>query len=256
MLRCEGISKSFGGTVALDDISLTVNRGEIHGLIGPNGSGKTSLVNLVSGFYQADEGAIYLNDNDITGKAAHVIRRLGLARTFQNIRLYGDLTVLDNVLIGLHLSFLQGKGSPRAWAGALIGSRQSRRREQDARARAMSTLEGVGLAGLAAARTRDLPYGLRKRLELARATIQQPTVLLLDEPTAGLSPAEANDVLHVFEQPAREHGLAVLLIEHRLEWVLEICDRVTVLDAGSTIASGTPAEISRDQEVIRAYIGE
>jgi branched-chain amino acid transport system ATP-binding protein len=256
LLRCDGVTKAFGSTVALNRVHLEVERGEIVGLIGPNGSGKSTLINMVSGFYHPDAGTVELDGTRIDSRSPHVIRRLGISRTFQNLRLYDELSVLDNLLIALTIDFMTGPADPLSIVRALLWTPGAIRKEKVARARAMEALEQIGLSGHRDRRVKDLAYGAKKRLELARVTLAAPKLMLLDEPTAGLSPSEANDILHLFQRPAREQGVAVVVVEHRLEWVLEVCDRVVVLNAGEKIADAPPLEILENAEVRRAYVGE
>lgn len=254
-LDCRNVTKHFQGVVALQDVDLEIRSGEIVGMIGPNGSGKTTLVNVISGFYSPDGGDVLLAGQPIGGMSPSLLRRAGLSRTFQNLRLYEELTVLDNLLIGLHLAFAGRSRWHRNWVGALLSTPGVRRREREYTARARLTLKEAGLAAYCDKRVKHVPYGIKKRLELCRALIGDPTLLLLDEPTAGLSPDEANDILHFFQRPVREAGLAVLLIEHRLDWVLQVCDRIVVLDSGRKLAEGKPSEIMALPEVITVYVG-
>jgi branched-chain amino acid transport system ATP-binding protein len=256
MLECRKISKNFGSVVGLELVDLEIRPGEIVGLIGPNGSGKSTLVNVISGFYRPDAGELMFDGRIVNGAPPNKLRRGGMSRTFQNLRLYDELTVLDNLLIGLHLDYVRGPAADWNWIPAVLQVPAARRQDREDKAKAMAALEQIDLYRQAHMKVRHLSYGQKKRLELARAMIVTPVLLLLDEPTGGLSPEEANEILHFFERPARESGLAVLLIEHRLDWVLEVSDRVVVLDAGRKIAEGLPAEIAADATVHRVYVGD
>ena len=257
MLTCSKLEKSFGGVKALQGIDLEIAPGEIFGLIGPNGSGKSTLVNVMTGFIKPDSGSVVLNGRELVHYGPARIRHRGLARTFQNLRLYDRMTVLDNVLIGLHLEFAKDRPVYFGWVGGMVGWPGSRRTERQARVTAMEALEAVGLADKADQIVGNLSYGEHKRLELARATAVPPAVLLLDEPTAGLSPGEAEELMGLFTRSiSRTVDRCLLLIEHRLELVLGICDRVAVLDSGMKIADGTPEEISNNAEVMRVYVGD
>jgi ABC-type branched-subunit amino acid transport system ATPase component len=251
VLLCDGISKRFARTVALEDVTLAVATGELLGLIGPNGSGKSTLVNVVSGFYAPDSGRVLVGDEDISGTSPQHAATRGVARTFQNLRLIDDLTVLENVVLGLHPSFTRSAGT--AWIAALLGLPVARRLQRDAEARATEALAVVELETLGSRKAGALPYGLKKRLELARALVGRPRVLLLDEPTAGLGAEEVDVVVKLLRE--RVSGIAIVLIEHRLEFVLGLCHRVAVLDAGRKISEGTPNEVASDVRVAKAYLG-
>jgi ABC-type branched-subunit amino acid transport system ATPase component len=257
MLRCTGITKEFGGVHALEDVDLHVEPGEMLGLIGPNGSGKSTFVNVVSGFLVPERGEVLLDDQVLTGHGAGYVRRAGVARTFQNLRLIDRLTVLENVLIGLHLHYTNNRAAYWHWIPAVLGTPAARRRDRSARAMAQEALDHLGLGDKLAQSVGDLSYGDRKRVELARLIALKPKVLLLDEPTAGLEPSEADSLMEtvvglVAASPERH----VLLIEHRLDLVLDLCDRVAVFDSGRKVADGKPQVVANDPEVIRIYIGE
>jgi ABC-type branched-subunit amino acid transport system ATPase component len=233
-LIADGVSKTFGAVVALDDVSLCLRRGEIVGLMGPNGSGKSTLVNVISGVSAPTGGQVFLDSVLLTGRPADHVARSGIARTFQNVRLFKGLTVHDNVV-----SVMRG-----SYAGGVD-------------ARAVELLEKLGIAGLSRARAGDLPYGLQRRLEIARALATDPAFLLLDEPAAGLNDAESMDLEHAIRAVASDahDPCGVLIIDHDMRLMASICDRLHVLFNGRTLAEGSPSEVRRDPEVISAYLG-
>jgi len=248
LLRVKGLAKHFGGLKAVDGVDMEIRRGEIHALIGPNGSGKTTIINMLSGLYVPTAGDIELGGTPITGKRPHDITAQGIARTFQNIRLFGDLTVLENVMIGQH---------SRTKAGLLSSVVQpmSQRAEEAAmRQKALAALEFVGLRGKEFAEAKSLPYGRQRVLELARALVSDPQLLLLDEPAAGLNAAETEELLELLFQ-IRDHGITILLVEHDMSLVMNVSDQITVLNFGKKIAEGPAEAIQKDQEVIDAYLG-
>ncbi len=248
-LSLSGVSRAFGGVRALDEATFTVEGGEVHGLIGPNGAGKTTLLNLISGLLRPTGGKIEFDGRRIDRLAPHRIAGLGVARTYQNIRLFAGLSAADNVVVGQHLR----RHAP-FWRRLLLLP-SARREEERARAGAEATLERVGMRERAEAPAFSLSYGEQRRIEIARALAAQPRLLLLDEPTAGMNPNEAASVARLVREVARE-GRAVLLIEHNVRLVMELCDRITVLNFGKVIARGTPAEVANDPAVIAAYLGE
>jgi len=234
ILQATDIAVRFGGLTAIDGVSLALAGGEILGLIGPNGAGKTTFVNVVTGFQRPTRGQVRLDDADITGLPAHRVARAGLARTFQAVRLFRDLTVAENL------------------EAAAVGVGCSRLR---ARARARDVLEWIRFAHKAEHRADSLPYGEERRVGIARALAMAPKFVLLDEPAAGLADAECEDLMGLIRRMPADHGCGVLLIEHNMQVVMGVCDRIHVIDVGRTIAEGTPDEIQRHPEVLRAYLG-
>ncbi|HHY93201.1 MAG TPA: ABC transporter ATP-binding protein [Firmicutes bacterium] len=239
----------FGGLTAVNNFSLSLCPGELVGLIGPNGAGKTTVFNLITGVYRPSAGTISFDGASIVGRRPDEITRRGIARTFQNIRLFGRLTVLENVLVAQHLRLT---ASP--WE-AVLGLPRYRWGEAAMRRRAENLLATVGLSALAEAPAASLPYGQQRRLEIARALATQPQLLLLDEPAAGMNPAETEDLMALLQRIRREFSLTILLIEHQMRVVMGICERIVVLDYGEIIAEGPPAAIQHDERVIAAYLG-
>jgi branched-chain amino acid transport system ATP-binding protein len=248
MLRLERVSKRFGALAAVSGVSLEVPSGSISAVIGPNGAGKSTLFNLITGIYAPDEGAILFEDRRIDRQPTHRIAAAGIARTFQNIRLFSFMAAIDNVLTGedAHLH-------AHLW-DSLLHTPGQRREEKGARERARELLRFVGLEGVSETYARNLPYGSQRRLEIARALASRPKVLLLDEPAAGMNPREKGDLADLVSA-IRERGVTVLLIEHDMGLVMRVSERITVLDHGERIAHGTPAEIRADPRVIAAYLG-
>jgi branched-chain amino acid transport system ATP-binding protein len=250
LLRTEHLDMRFGGLSALEDLNLTVPAGSLSGLIGPNGAGKTTAFNLISGFLQPTGGRVIYDGRDITGEPPHRLTALGIARTFQNIRLFGELSVLDNVLVGFHCH------SHATWGEAVLRLPRYRREERDRRSRGLALLAGVGLAETADHPAGKLPYGHQRRLEIARALATGPRFLLLDEPAAGLNPQETLELIDFLREIKARFTLTILIIEHNLRLVMGLCRHLTVLDHGLTIAAGPPAEIRKNPAVIRAYLGK
>jgi branched-chain amino acid transport system ATP-binding protein len=248
LLEVDRLERTFGGVRAVDGASFAVRQGEIHGLIGPNGAGKTTAINMVSGLLAPTGGAIRLDGRPIHALGPHLIAGLGVARTFQNIRLFSDLSAQDNVLVGQH-------SARKASLGArLLMLRSAADEERRARERALALLERIGLADRAREHARNLSYGEQRRVEIARALASDPRLLLLDEPTAGMNPVEVQAVAALIQKVAAE-GHSVLLIEHNVKLVMDVCDHITVLDFGKVIAEGAPAAVAKDPAVIEAYLG-
>jgi branched-chain amino acid transport system permease protein len=248
LLTVKGLAKHFGGLKAVDGVDMEVRRGEIHALIGPNGSGKTTIINMLSGLYVPTAGQICLEGVNTTGRRPHEITAQGVARTFQNIRLFGDLTVLDNVMIGQHNRTRSGL------AASVLQPASQQAEEAAMRQKALAALEFVGMRGREFAEAKSLPYGRQRVLELARALVSDPKLLLLDEPAAGLNAAETEALLDLLFQ-IRDHGITILLVEHDMSLVMNVSDQITVLNFGKKIAEGDADAIQKNQEVIDAYLG-
>jgi branched-chain amino acid transport system ATP-binding protein len=249
VLSLEDISLSFGGVTALADVSVKIHAGEIRAIIGPNGAGKSSLVNVISGLYRPDKGKIRLNGQDFHRIPASRAARLGLARTFQNLALFKGLTVLENVMSGLAFA------RKSTFVGQAFGLPLARREERDTRERARAVLEFLHLEAVAGRPAGALPYGLQKRVELARALVANPEILLLDEPMAGMTATEKQEMSGFIRSTRDSYGTTIILIEHDIGVVMGLSDRIAVLDYGRKIADGTPSEVRADQAVIDAYLG-
>ena len=250
MLDVRGLSKSFRGLQALVDYELRLAPLTIHGVIGPNGAGKTTLFHLLSGFLRPTSGTISFGGRDITGTRAYDVSRMGIGRTFQNIRLFGELSVLDNVKVALQ------RRSERSLVGTLLSSPSFRRAERDLETRAMELLDLFGLAAQRDRSARGLPYGDQRRLEIARAVGTGPKLLLLDEPNAGMNPSETQALLGLIRRLRDELGITIVLVAHDIPLVMNLCDQVQVLNYGRLIAEGDPATVRANQDVIDAYIGQ
>jgi len=249
LLSIKNLTMRFGGLTAVSDFNIELEKGQIVGLIGPNGSGKTTVFNVITGFYKPTEGHLYLDEKEITGLSPDRITALGLTRIFQNSRVFRNLTVYDNVLIGDHLRM---KASP---AEAVLRTPNYIRQEKQAYKLSMELLEGLGLDHLINEQAGELPYGLQRKLEVARALSTHPKVLLLDEPATGMTSEETTEMIQFILGVRKDFDLTILLIEHHMRVVMGICEQIMVLNYGETIATGNPKEIQNDQKVIDAYLG-
>ena len=248
ILKVANVSKRFGGLQALSEVGIEIERGQVYGLIGPNGAGKTTFFNVLTGLYTPDTGTFELAGQPYTPTAVHEVARAGIARTFQNIRLFSEMTVLENVMVGRHVRTKSGL------LGAVLRLSTFKREEREIADRAMELLEYVGIAKYADYKSRTLSYGDQRRLEIARALATDPKLIALDEPAAGMNATEKVQLRELIDR-IRNDKRTVLLIEHDVKLVMGLCDRVTVLDYGKQLAQGTPSEIQKNEKVIEAYLG-
>lgn len=250
VLKIVGVNKNFGGVKALSNINLAIGMGTITSIIGPNGAGKTTLFNTISGFHTADSGKIYLLEDDITKFSPEKVASKKIARTFQNIRLFAELTIVENVLIGMHLQLKSGVKD------ILLNTARFKNEEVNAYLKALEIIDYIGLKGLEEEKAKNLSYGNQRKLEIGRALALEPILIMLDEPAAGLNNRETEEMKNFIAKIRKEKNCSVLLIEHDMKLVMGISDRIAVLNYGKLIAEGNPGEVSNDKHVINAYLGE
>ena len=250
LFQIEGLTHFFGGLRAVYDFNLTLEAGELVGLIGPNGAGKSTVFNLVCGVYRPTEGQVRLNGTDLVGQRPHKVAAKGIGRTFQNIRLWNELTVLDNVRVAHYSKINYGL------ADSILRSKRWRAEEAEIEKQAMELLDLFGVVDYAHDLAKNLPYGAQRRVEIVRALAVEPRLLLLDEPAAGMNPGEIDALLDLIKRLRDEFGLTIWVIEHQMRVIMNICERIKVIDFGETIAEGTPEQIQSNQRVIEAYLGE
>ena len=249
LLKTTNVVKRFGGLVAVNKMTFSVDEGRIVSIIGPNGAGKTTFFNTLTGIYTPEEGQIQFKDHTLIGLRPDQVAATGIARTFQNIRLFGSMTVIENILVGMHLRLKQGP------IDTIVRSKKFNREENEAEQHAKELMEYVGLKNVGNELARNLPYGGQRRIEIARALAADPTLLLLDEPTAGMNPNETEEAIKLFRRIRDEKGITILLIEHDMRVVMNISEHISVMDYGEKIAEGSPQEIRSNQRVIEAYLG-
>jgi len=249
MLRTESVTQRFGGLTAVNQVSVDLYEGEIVGIIGPNGAGKTTFFNVLTGIYTPTEGKVYLDGEEITGKMPHEVAKLGMTRNFQNIRLFSNMTIIENIMTGIYCR------KKATVVDSILHTKRHRQEEKETEAEALKYLEIVGLADNRYDMATSLPYGQQRKLEIGRALASNPKVLLLDEPAAGMNEQETLELAD-FIKKLRDLGYSIILIEHDMRLVMNVCDRIYVLNYGEQIAQGTPDEIKKNPEVIAAYLGE